>query len=68
MGKNTGTYLHQKAKQIFYDGKLVDKTPRSTAKNKISIELHVDGEVIGNGEDTIYIFTDRTYKNRNYSL
>jgi len=61
MGKNTDTYLHQKAKQIYYNGKLVDKTPRGTAKNKISIELHVDGEVIGNGEDTIYIFTDKTY-------
>jgi len=68
MGKRTDTYLHQKAKQIIYDGKLVDKTPRGTAKYKISIKLRVDGEVIGNGEDTIYIFTDKTYKLKKYSL
>jgi hypothetical protein len=68
MGKNSDTYLHQKAKQIIYDGKLVDKTPRGTAKHKISIKLRVDGEVIGNGEDTIYFFTDKTYKLKKYSL
>jgi len=62
MGKNTDTYLHQKVKQIFYDGKLVEKTPRGTAKNKIRIKLRVDGKVIGNGEDIVYIFTDKTYK------
>jgi len=68
MGKNTDTYLHQKAKQIIYAGKLVDKTPQGTAKQKISIKLRVDGKVIGNGEDTIYIFTDKTYKSKKYSL
>ena len=68
MGKNTDTYLHQKAKQIFYDGKLVDKTPRGTKKDEINIELHVDGKVIGNGEDIIYIFTDKTYKLKKYSF
>ena len=56
MGKNTDTYLHQKAKQIIYEGKLVAKTPRGTANNKIRIELPVDGKVIGNGEDVIYNF------------
>ena len=68
MGKNTDTYLHQKAKQINYDGKLVEKTPHGTAKYKVNIKLRVDGEVIGNGEDTIYIFTDKTYKSKKYSL
>jgi hypothetical protein len=68
MGKNTDTYLHQKAKQIIYDGKLVDKTPRGTAKHKINIKLSVDREVNGKGEDTIYIFTDKTYKLKKYSL
>ena len=68
MGKNTDTYLHQKAKKIIYGGKSVDKTPRGTTENKISIELRVDGKVIGNGEDTIYIFTDKTYKLKKYSL
>ncbi len=68
MGKNTDTYLHQKAKKIIYGGKSVDKTPRGTTENKVSIELRVDGKVIGNGEDTIYIFTDKTYKLKKYSL
>jgi len=68
MGKNTDTYLHQKAKKIIYEGKLVDRTPRGTAKNKIRVKLHVEGKVIGNGEDTIYIFTDKTYKSKKYSL
>ncbi|MHA2287554.1 MAG: peptidase U32 family protein [Promethearchaeota archaeon] len=68
MGKNTDTYLHQKANQIFYNGKSVEKTPRGTAKHKINIKLQVKGDVIGNGEDTIYIFTDKTYKSKKYSL
>ena len=68
MGKNTDIYLHQKAKQILYNGKLVDKTPRGTAKHMINIKLQVNGEVIGNSEDTIYIFTDKTYKSKKYSL
>ena len=68
MGKNTDTYLHQKAEKIFYNGKLVEKTPQGTAKHKINIKLHVKGDVIGNGEDTIYIFTDKTYKSKKYSL
>jgi len=57
-----------KAKKIIYNGKLVDKTPRGTAQKKISIKLRVDGKVIGNGEDIIYIFTDKTYKLKKYSL
>ena len=68
MGKNTDTYLHQKAKKIIYNGKVVEKSPQGTAKNKIRIELQVDGKVIGNGEDTIYIFTDKIYKSKKYSL
>jgi len=68
MGKKSDTYLHQKAKQIIYNDKLVDKTPQGTAKHEVNIKLHVNGEVIGNGEDSIYIFTDKTYKSKKYSL
>ena len=68
MGKNTDTYLHQKAKKIMYNGKLVDKTPQGTRKQKINIKLGVEGEVFGNGEDIVYIFTDKTYKSKKYSL
>ncbi|GAH88348.1 unnamed protein product [marine sediment metagenome] len=68
MGKNTDTYLHQKAKKIIYKGKLVDKTPQGTAEHNISIKLLVNSAVIGSGKDTVYIFTDKTYKSKKYSL
>ncbi|NHJ20021.1 MAG: U32 family peptidase [Candidatus Lokiarchaeota archaeon] len=68
MGKNTDTYLHQKAEEIIYNGKLVEKTPQGTRKQKIEIKLRVDGEVKGNGEDLLYIFTNKTYKLKKYSL
>jgi hypothetical protein len=68
LGQNTDTYLHQKAKQIIYNGKSVDKTPQGTRKEKVSIKLKVNEEVVGNGEDVIYVFTDKTYKTKKYSL
>ena len=48
--------------------KIVEKTPKGTTKQKVNIKLHVEGKVIGNGEDTLYIFTDKTYKSKKYSL
>ncbi|TET05742.1 MAG: U32 family peptidase [Candidatus Atribacteria bacterium] len=68
MGKNTDTYIHQKAKIIKFKGKKVNKTPRGTKEKPLFAELKVHGKVISNGEDKIYVFTDRTYKKRNYSL
>ncbi|MFX0075511.1 MAG: peptidase U32 family protein [Candidatus Hermodarchaeota archaeon] len=68
LGQNTDTYLHQKAKEIIYDGELVEKTPYGTRSKKIRAKLRVDEEVVGNGEDIVYIFTDKTYKTKKYSL
>jgi putative protease len=68
MGNNTDTYIHQMAKIIKFKGKEVNKTPRGTKEKPLLAELKVNGKVISNGEDIIYIFTDRTYKKRNYSL
>ncbi len=68
MGKNTDTYIHQKAKIIKFKGKEVNKTPRGTKEKPLFAELKIDGEIIDNGQDRIYVFTDRTYKKRNYSL
>jgi len=67
-GKNTDTYIHQKADIIKYQEKIVDKTPRGTKSNPIKMELKVIEEAIGNREDEVYIFTDRTYKKQKYSL
>ena len=67
MGKNSDTYLHQHALKITFKGKNIDKTPRGTKKEKILIDLKVNEPVIGN-IDNIYIFTDKTYRTRSYSL
>jgi hypothetical protein len=66
MSKNTETYIHQKAKEIRYLNKLVKKTPRGTRNENVSIELKIDDIAIGG--DKIYIFTDRTYEKKVYSL
>ena len=68
MGKTTDTYLHQEAKVMKYNGKKVDKTPRGTKEKEVEIELQTNEPVIGNGQDKVYVFTDRTYKKRTYSL
>ena len=68
MGSNTDTYIHQRAELIKYKEKYVKKTPRGIKKNKIFIELKIKGSAIGNGKDKLYIFTDKTYKKRSYSL
>ena len=68
MGNNTDTYIHQKAKIIKFKGKEVNKTTRGTKQKPLLADLKVNGKVINNGEDLIYIFTDRTYKKRNYSI
>ena len=68
MGKKTDTYIHQKAELVEYKGKSVDKTPRGTSDKSIEIELKIDEPVIGEGQDKLYIFTDKTYKKQSYSL
>ncbi len=66
MGKKTDTYIHQKVKIIKFKGREVNKTPRGTKEKPLFVELKIKGKVIG--KDKIYVFTDRTYKKRNYSL
>ncbi len=68
MGKYTDTYIHQEAKIIKFKEKEVNKTPRGTKEKPILAELKIDGKVISNGEDKIYVFTDRTYSKKVYSL
>ncbi|MFX1500614.1 MAG: peptidase U32 family protein [Promethearchaeota archaeon] len=68
MGKNTDTYIHQKVEKIKYTDKIVDKSPRGTKNKQVIIELEVNDEVIGNGQDQIYVFTDKTYQKKKYSL
>jgi putative protease len=68
MAKDTDTYVHQKVHKVIYRGKEVKKTPRGTKNKKISVELKVNDKVIGNGKDKVYVFTDKTYGKKKYSL
>lgn len=67
MGNNTDTYIHQKAEFIKFKEKQINKTPRGTKEKPIFVKLRINGKAIGNGEDKIYIFTDKTY-GRDYAL
>ncbi|GAI70426.1 unnamed protein product [marine sediment metagenome] len=67
MGNNTDTYIHQKAEVIKFKENQVNKTPRGTKEKPIFVKLRINGKAIGNGEDKIYIFTDKTY-GRDYAL
>ncbi|MFX1320954.1 MAG: peptidase U32 family protein [Promethearchaeota archaeon] len=68
MGKNTDTYIHQRADEIKYQGKLVNRSPRGTKNKEITIELKLHDNIISKGKDKIYVFTDKTYKKKKYSL
>lgn len=68
MGKDTNTYIHQKAEKVKFQEKLVKKTPRGTKNKKVIIVLELKDSAIGNGQDKIYVFTDKTYYKKKYSL
>ncbi|MFX0104977.1 MAG: peptidase U32 family protein [Candidatus Hodarchaeota archaeon] len=68
MGKNSDTYIHQKVEKIKHKEKLIAKSPRGTKNKQIIIELEVKDKVVGNGQDKVYVFTDKTYQKKKYSL
>ena len=68
MGKETDTYIHQKASEIRYRNKVVSSTPRGKRDDKVLVELKIDDAAIGEGRDKIYVFTDKTYDKKVYSL
>ena len=68
MGKKTDTYIHQHVEKVWNQGKLVNKTQRGTSNKKVIINLEVKDNVIGNGLDKVYVFTDKTYHKKKYSL
>ncbi|MFW9902073.1 MAG: peptidase U32 family protein [Candidatus Thorarchaeota archaeon] len=68
MAKDTDTYIHQKVQKVMYKGKEVNKTPRGSKNKKVAIQLKVNDKVIGNGKDKVYVFTDKTYYKKKYSL
>jgi len=68
MGKKTDTYVHQRVGSVKYQQKIVKKTPRGTKNKKIFVDLKVNDMVVGNSLDKVYVFTDKTYNKRKYSL
>ena len=68
MGKNNDTYVHQKVDLLRYKGKEVEKTPRGTKKENVIIELKLEEPIIGNPTEKVYIFTDKTYFKKDYTL
>jgi putative protease len=66
LGKNSETYVHQTENKMYLDGNLLDKSPRGRKSQPYLIYLKVNGDVEIN--DNVYIFTDKTYKSRSYSL
>ena len=68
MGKETDTYNHQNINTMIYQQKIVKKTPRGTKDRTVVVDLKVNDNVVGNGLDKIYVFTDKTYHKRKYSL
>ena len=68
MAKETDTYIHQRAKEIKYRNKYVKKSPRGTKGVNILVDMKINGVAIGDGHDKVYVFTDKTYGKKNYSL
>lgn len=68
MGKHTDTYIHQKDTILKYKGRLVNTTPRGTRKNKKRVKMKIEEKPEKNGNDKVYIFTNKTYKKQEYSL
>jgi len=68
MGENTDTYIHQKADSIKYQGKNVTKTPRGTKDKSLIIDLKINGKNEVIEKDIVFIFTDKTYWKKTYSL
>ncbi|MFX1568284.1 MAG: peptidase U32 family protein [Promethearchaeota archaeon] len=68
MAKDTDTYIHQKVQKIVYKGREVNKTPRGSKDKKVVIQLRVNDKVTGDGMDKVYVFTDKTYYKKKYSL
>ncbi|MHA2088181.1 MAG: peptidase U32 family protein, partial [Promethearchaeota archaeon] len=54
MGEETDSYIHQKAVNIIYQNRPVNKTPRGTAKKQILCKLKLEDVASGKGQDKVY--------------
>jgi U32 family peptidase len=64
--KNSGdTYFHQKVDDLRIDGKEVKTTKRATSDHPITVNIRCAQKVCDNKIDSIFKFTDETYRNTN---
>ncbi len=68
IGENSDTYIHQNAETIKYNRKNVTKKPRGTKDKNLTIELKIKENCEALENDIVFIFTDKTYWKKNYSL
>ncbi|MHA1671210.1 MAG: peptidase U32 family protein [Promethearchaeota archaeon] len=68
MGTKNDTYLHQRADVLRFKGKYAKKTPRGTKNETVTVELKLEEPILGNSMEKVYIFTDKTYYKKQYSL
>ncbi|MFO8018242.1 MAG: U32 family peptidase [Promethearchaeia archaeon] len=68
MGDQNDTYIHQDAVNLKYKGKNIEKTPRGTKEEPITVQLKLKKPAEGKGKEIVYIFTNKTYGTGSYSL
>lgn len=58
------TYFHQIIKYIEVNGKQVFATSNASSKKPIYVWINMEKPVLDGKKDSIYVFTDKTYENR----
>ncbi|MCP4760648.1 MAG: U32 family peptidase [archaeon] len=59
------TYFHQKIRNIeLNNGQKVNVTKKATEQNPLNVWININKPVRSNKTDSIFIFTDKTYKHR----
>jgi putative protease len=58
------TYFHQIIKYIEFDGKKIFATKNASEKKPIYVWINMEKPVLDNKKDSLYVFTDKTYGNR----
>ncbi|MHA1822221.1 MAG: peptidase U32 family protein [Promethearchaeota archaeon] len=61
---NSDTYFHQKIRNIEENGVRIKRTKKATEKSPIWVWIKTKEPVRGNYSDSIFVFTNETYKNR----
>jgi putative protease len=63
-GEESDTYFHEIIKYIEFDGKQIFSTRNASEKKPVYVWINMDKPVREGKKDFIYLFTDKTYGNR----